>query len=375
MLLILVIAAFQAQAAVTPPPARLALELNRGVCIDRQFRVIPPEPCMRITRDDIRLIKRMGFEFVKVIVNPEPLMNGPHLDEVKRGYVRELVEVVVTEGLPVVVCMHPEWEFKKSILRDAKMFAAYTAFLEETAAYLAGIAGPGQLALQLMTEPCTDAGNWNELQPQLWRAARRAMPDHLLILAGDQTGTIDGLVTTEPVDDANVLYSFTFYDPFVFTLQGAEWLTPKLWSYLGNIPYPCDPDIMAEHKQAILEKIPAEPSDWRGAAEGLLLEYGNARWNRQKVESCVRKLAEWNAAHGGTLRIWCAEFGCYQRAADPEARCRYLRDVREVFEAHGIGWACWSYNETFSMMTRGCVPFGPAASQTPDAGTLRALLD
>ena len=52
------------------------------------------------------------------------------------------------------------------------------------------------------------------------------MPGHTLILAGDQVGKIEGLITTEPVDDENVMYSFTFYDPFLFTLQGAAWLTP-----------------------------------------------------------------------------------------------------------------------------------------------------
>jgi hypothetical protein len=357
-----------------PPSANLALELKRGICIDRQFRTIPPEPIMRITPEDIRLIKSMGFEFVKVLVNPEPLMSAEGLDNTKTWYIEQLVETVVHEQLPVVVCIHPEWEFKKTLLSNPGDFSRFLDFLEDTARFLAKSWGPKQLAFQLMTEPGANALEWNGLQARMWQTVRGVMPEHTLILAGDQVGTIEGLITTKPVDDANVLYSFTFYDPFVLTLQGAEWLTPKLWSYLGPVPYPSSPEILADRLPALLDRIPADPPDWRPSADGLLREYGEARWNREKIAARVKKLADWNAAHGGGLKIWCAEFGCYQRTIDPADRLRYIRDVRETFEASGTGWAYWSYNETMTVMTPERQPFGPAAAQTPDGEMLDALL-
>lgn len=360
--------------ALTPPPAKPALELNRGICIDRQFRTIPPEPGMKFTREDILLIKAMGFEFVKLLVNPEPLLAGSRLDDTKKGYLQEMVDLAVNGGLPVIVCIHPEWEFKKRILGSETEFAAFLPFLEDTARFLAGGWRPKQLAFQLMTEPVTEHLHWNDLQPRMWQTVRRVMPEHTLILAGDQVGKIDGLISTEPVNDANVMYSFTLYDPFVLTLQGGEWLTPGLWAYLGKVPYPSSPEIIAEQKQAILEKIPADPPEWRAAAEGMLIGYGNERWNKEKIAGKIRKLVDWNNAHGGGLKIWCAEFGCYQRTIAPEDRYRFMRDMREVFEENGIGWAYWSYNETFTVMTPERQAFGPAALQTPDTKMLEALL-
>ena len=355
------------------PAAKLALNLNRGISIDRQFRTLPPESIMRVTPEDIRLIKAMGFEFVKFLVNPEPLMADGHLATAKQGYLEELVNLAAHEQLPAVVCIHPEWEFKKSILSNPADFERFLSFLEDTAGFLAARWTPKQLALQLMTEPGANSMNWNELQPRMWQAARRAMPGHTLILAGDQVGKIEGLVTTKPVNDANVLYSFTFYDPFTLTLQGGEWLTPKLWSYLGAIPYPSSPEIIAAAMPAILDKIPTSPPDWRPAAEGMLKEYGDARWNADKIRAYVGRLADWNQSHGGGLKIWCAEFGCYQRTIAPEDRCRYIRDVREAFEKNGIGWAYWSYSENFTIMTPERTPFGHAENQTPDKQMLDAL--
>jgi hypothetical protein len=48
--------------------------------------------------------------------------------------------------------------------------------------------------------------------------------------------------------------------------------------------------------------------------------------------------------------------------------------MRDVLEARGIGWACWSYNETFSIMTPDSTPFGPPTHATPDKAVLKALL-
>ena len=62
---------------------------------------------MRFTRQDIQLIKSMGFDSVKVLVNPEPLLDGSHLDTSKQWYLKEMVDLVVNEGLPIVVCIHP----------------------------------------------------------------------------------------------------------------------------------------------------------------------------------------------------------------------------------------------------------------------------
>jgi endoglucanase len=48
--------------------------------------------------------------------------------------------------------------------------------------------------------------------------------------------------------------------------------------------------------------------------------------------------------------------------------------VRDAFEAHGIGWAYWSYNETFTVMSSDRQPFGPAERQAPDRTLLETLL-
>ena len=144
-------------AHLMPPPAKLALDLNRGISIDRQFRSIPPEAIMRITREDIQLIKRMGFEFVKLIVNPEPLMSGNRLNRSNQWYLKKIVDLVVNEGLPVVVCIHPEWEFKKALLSDLEHHRTH---LPDKGIPPAGPAGAGRGAT-----PVSSLGRERSLGP------------------------------------------------------------------------------------------------------------------------------------------------------------------------------------------------------------------
>jgi endoglucanase len=186
-------------------------------------------------------------------------------------------------------------------------------------------------------------------------------------------GKIEGLITTEPVDDENVMYCFTFYDPFIFTLQGAPFLTPAWWSHLGPVPYPSSPEVIESQLPGLLSRIPAEPAQWRTTVAQHLNDYGAARWNAQTLTARIALLDAWNKSHGGGLRIWCAEFGCYQRTVDPDDRYRYLGDVRAAFDKYKIGWAYWSYNETMTVMTPDRKPFGPADRQTPDQKLLEVL--
>jgi hypothetical protein len=351
-----------------------ALKLERGVCIDRQLRSIPPESRETISQDDIRLIKSMGFEFVKVIFNPAVLKLEDGLDLSRMWYFDQVVQLVADEQLPVVVCIHPQPEFKNTVLGDADEFSRFVDFMEALSRHMASHWGPDQLAFQLMTEPFGASANpedwnsWDRLQRRVWTAVRREMPEHTLILSGDMAGAIDGLFNITPVNDENVLYSFTFYEPLLFTQQGTGKKSSAV-HHLRNLPYPSGPETLKE-LPAIVGSVPqGHQSEIRSRVE----QYAAERWDQKKLAARIEKLAEWRRLHGDRAKLWCAEFGCYQ-AARPQDRCRYVGEVRELFERQGIGWCYWSYNEAFSVLTSDRTPYGPAKAQTPDEAILQVLM-
>jgi endoglucanase len=342
---------------------KLALELHRGVTLDRQYHSIPKRPHFR--SKDIKLIKSMGFDFVKLIVNPQVHKSGS--DIVNMQYIDTIVNMVTSEGMKVVVCIHPEPSFKTTVFGSQNEFQNLCVWYESFAGYLAARWAPTELVFQLMTEPFgtsadpNDWNCWNKLLPQMWRAVRKGMPQHTLILSGDNIGRIEGLIKVEPVADENVMYAFSHYEPFIFTLQGGIWVEfGDFMPYTRHIPYPSSPSIIDAALPDILTKV---PKDSRDAATRDLKAYGAECWNKNKLNERIQKLVTWSKSHGG-VRIFCGEFGCLQKTVEPQHRYAFIKDFRQVFEENGIAWSYWSYNETFTVLDHG----------KPDKKMLDALL-
>ena len=245
----------------------ITMSLNRGITFDRRFHSVPPAANMTIEPIDIQLIKLMGFEFVKLLVTPSTVKSEATIDPVNMAYLDEIVNKVLNEGLPVVVCIHPQIEFKEEYLGNWDRFLELLGFYGDFAAYLAARWGPNELAFQLMTEPSRNNWDWNLMQPMLWSAVRGEMPDHTLILSGDQSGQVYGFVEMEPVDDDNVYYSFTFYEPWIIGWQGAHW-RPTYHPYIGGVPYPANPAIMASVIPDVLANV---PDQWDASAQSELV--------------------------------------------------------------------------------------------------------
>jgi endoglucanase len=49
--------------------------------------------------------------------------------------------------------------------------------------------------------------------------------------------------------------------------------------------------------------------------------------------------------------ILCGEYGVYNKYADLDSRCRYIKTVRAALKRLGIPGMLWDYNGTFSIFT------------------------
>src|SRR4051812_386186 len=118
-LFIFVVAHSNAQSTV--PPARLA-HLRHGINTSAWFaQVYDPKGYTKehletwTTAEDIALIKSMGFDNVRLSVNPEPMFRNKRPDEIPAeylGYLDNAVKMILDHGLAVVIDLHPESDFK-----------------------------------------------------------------------------------------------------------------------------------------------------------------------------------------------------------------------------------------------------------------------
>ena len=255
--------------------ARLA-KLRRGINTSHWFaqlsnkqRYTKSHFDTHTTAEDIALIKAMGFDHIRFVMELAPMFN-PEAPEILpaqyTSYIDRAIAMILEHGLAVVVDIHPSDEFKKR-LADDKHVEAFGKFWRSWAKHLSAL-DPERVFLEVINEPIVEDGyRWMGIQAKLIAAIREGAPRHTIIATGHRWSSPNEFLFLEPVADPNVIYNFHFYEPHLFTHQGATWGW-ELWRYLKLVPYPSSPEGVA----AILPTISNQQ------LRASLVKYGEERW-------------------------------------------------------------------------------------------------
>jgi len=69
--------------------------------------------------------------------------------------------------------------------------------------------------------------------------------------------------------------------------------------------------------------------------------------NEQSIHDKLQIIKNW--AVQDRVPLLCGEYGVYNKYADLESRCRYIKAVRQNLKAMGIPGILWDYNTNFSV--------------------------
>jgi len=342
---------------------RRAANLRHGINLSEWFaQVYDPKGYTKehfeawTSQSDIALIKDMGFDHVRLSVNPAPMFRQGHADETPSdylGYLDAAVKMILDQGLAVIIDIHPEDDFKAKLANDdaIEQFADYWRSL----AHHYSEYDPDRVFFEILNEPeVRDRYRWLGIQTKLAAAIRQGAPLHTIIATGARYSANDEFLFLEPLPDPNVIYNFHFYEPHVFTHQGATWGV-NFWHFDRGLAYPSN----RESAERVAAKIP-DPTN-----RLIVLRYGMERWDASRIAMEIGQVAEWGKRWN--VPITCNEFGAFRKYADPKDRAAWLHDVRSTLEQDGIGWTMWDYSGGFGVVTK------VNGKATPDEVTLRAL--
>ena len=322
--------------------------MKRGVNLSHWFSQtrLPDYPPNAATAEDMQLIHSLGLDHIRLPVDPVRLWEFPGDGPLKPDALRQMdaaIQLALDHDLNVVVDMHPRPDFKEQLENDPATFQSFLKMWKELATHLAQY-DADRLALEILNEPMVkDLEKWQTMVEQLHGAIRRAAPKHTIIIGGGEWSSTEMLCHLVPVDDPNVVYTFHFYEPHVFTHQGTGWGEPA-WVKLKGVPYPLE----KEQGVKMLEGISDDD------ARAVFRDHIDQQWDAGKIKDRLGGAAAWAEEHG--VAIWCGEFGVYRTYANPVDRARYLQDLRMALEHCGIGWAMWDYKGSFSLLEEGSTP-------------------
>ena len=345
----------------TSPAFQRAEHLRRGINLSMWYAQTRDFSASRLDSNtnaaDFQLIKSLGFDHVRLSIDPEWLIAEPQSGTLKPDVIARLdktVRELEGAGLNVIIDIHPEDSFKNPLGKGEDAAQRFDAFWSSLAGHFSS-SDPDKVFFEIMHEPTMDdLYRWQGLQARTVARIRAVAPRHTILATASNYSSVDTLLAMEPVRDENVIYTFHEYNPMWFTHQGASWGTQG-WVFLRGVPYPSTPQSV----QAVLGQEPDERTRLQ------VQRYGWDRWDAQRLGAEIAAMAEWAQRRG--VPLYCGEFGVFRDFANPANRATWISDVRTALESKHIGWAMWDYQGSFGLVTKG------SAGTQVDQGVLGAL--
>ena len=317
-------------------PAGRLDTLARGINLTNWFR-FPPRQNDDFFRDYISKaalarLHRIGFTFVRLAVQPELMLRadgGP--DAHRLALLAGAVARIERQHLGVVVGFHPQtWHLETSPANRQDLLDLWGAL----AARLRPL-DPALTFPEVLNEPVfpKDEAGWEALQRTLLARIRAELPRATVMLTGNDWGSIDGLLGLQPVADQDVIYSFHIYEPAVLTTLGG-FASDLDHAALAHLPFPvlgdhaCDAALSATTQQR---------------TQDVIRFYCAQHWDAAKLRARVDQAAAWGRRNH--VAVIAGEFGASDQLP-PATRLAWIATMRRAFEADGMGWALWGYDDS-----------------------------
>lgn len=187
------------------------------------------------------------------------------------------------------------------------------------------------VAYELLNEPVAPySSQWNSLSAQLIRELRLTEPERKLVIGSNKWQGVNTFgELTVPANDPNIILSFHFYNPHLFTHYKAEWTDMKNLNVAIHYPG----ELIAQEEYAQLS------DDDKKIVDPYMGTY-----NRAVLESLVRKAMNQAGKYG--LQLHCGEFGCYNKTPRTD-KIDWLQDVISIFRDNNIAYSYWEYKAGF----------------------------
>ena len=180
---------------------------------------------------------------------------------------------------------------------------------------------------------------WNQIQQEVINAIRAVDQTHTIIVGPAGWNSYNNLEFMPEYQDDKLIYTFHFYDPFLFTHQGASWTDPSLVS-LASVPFPY-----------YASDITACPMDLQNTwVQSSLTNYRNTG-TADRLKELIDIAVDFQKTHD--VPLFCGEFGVYKLNSNNENRIYWYSVVRNYLEQKGIAWTMWDYKGGFGLFEQG----------------------
>ena len=316
------------------------IPFQRGVNLTGWLQAASPQEVQfsKFGRDDLLDIQRLGCDVVRLPVNLHGMTSGPpsyRIDPLLYAFLDPIVAWAHELGLHLILDNH---SFDPSVDTSPQVGQVLVPVWRQLAAHFAD--HPARLYYEVLSEPHGIADTtWNRIQGEVIEAIRQVDQRHAIVVGPAAWNSYYNLRQMPFYADDNLIYTFHFYDPFVFTHQGASWITPSMVP-LAGVPFPYDP-----------ARMPAIPPSLMGSWVSSELDNYPNEGTVERVQALLDIAVDFKAERG--VPLFCGELGVYMPNSDNRDRVFWYDVVRRHLEEQGIGWTIWNYRGGYGLFEHG----------------------
>ncbi|MEO8474820.1 MAG: cellulase family glycosylhydrolase [Chryseolinea sp.] len=296
----------------------------------------------KFTKKDFENIKSLGCDVIRLPI---------YLNEMTDGSPNYTIDPLLFEFLDQAV----DWaeQLNLNIILDNHSFEpnddtspAVGTVLTKVWAQMADHFQPRSSLVfyEVLNEPHgISASAWGAIQQTVIDAIRTKDSKHTIIVGGVNYNNYNDLATLPVYADQNLIYTFHFYDPFIFTHQGATWTDPSM-APVSGVPFPYD-----------AAKMPPVPTSLKGTwIESLMNDYKN-QGSVARIEQLLDVAV--NFATQRNVKVYCGEFGVFIPNTDNSQRIAWYSALRNYLEKKKIAWTMWDYTGSFGIFNKNSQEF------------------
>jgi len=261
--------------------------------------------------DYFEKISNLGFHHVRIPIRwdtPErSLQVEPYtLNPQFLARIKYVVDKALENRLMVIINMHHhETLFTNPDANKEKFLSQWRQISNYFKTY------SPNLLFEVLNEP------HGQLIPQLWNEyfkdalfqIRKTNPTRAVLLGVADYGGIAGVSKLSIPPDSNLILTIHYYNPFVFTHQGAEWVGEESNKWLGTL--------------------------WE-----------DTEYERNQIRNEFDLLLKFSKENH--LPVHIGEFGAYNKA-NIDSRIKWTNFLARWFEQQGFSWAYWEFSAGFGI--------------------------
>ncbi|MCL1959753.1 MAG: glycoside hydrolase family 5 protein [Spirochaetes bacterium] len=316
------------------------VKFSRGVNFSKwfEFKSVRDIQFERFVEQDFANVKSIGSDVVRLPIAMHNFTSGAPgytIDPVFIKYLDSAVDWAEKHKLHIILDNHsfhpvnptdvnidrvliPVWEQIAGHYRDRSNYVLY----------------------EILNEPHHIADErWGEIQGMTIEAIRKIDKKHTIIAGGTGYNSIEKLTALPAYKDNNLIYTFHFYDPHLFTHQGATWENPSL-SSLKGLPFPAEKN-----------RIPETPTDLKGTWVEKALESYEKDAAPETLFAALDKAAAFSKERD--VQVFCGEFGVFMIQSPEADRVNWYKLICDALNKRSIPWTSWDYFGGFGIFKTG----------------------